>query len=197
VAKAETSRPLPYEAVRGELKTGDLLLFSGEALVSRMIRWRTRSAWSHVATIIRLENPDRVLIAESSIVGGVRLVRLSHYLTRVSERRIGYRGKVVVARHDGFGAADPAPFVLSVLDLLGMRYSYGRLGRIAYRSFFAGASRTRWGRRSRQASEFTCSEFVANCYAAVGLAPREGRGFSTPADFVEDPKVRIVAAVKT
>jgi len=46
---------LKYSAVRDNLKTGDLVLMSGDSLVSRLIQLGTRSKWSHVGMVIKSE----------------------------------------------------------------------------------------------------------------------------------------------
>ncbi|MCC2626273.1 MAG: hypothetical protein K0R14_2146 [Burkholderiales bacterium] len=42
-----------YSSIRGELKSGDILLASGSAVFSKLIQQVTRSIWSHVAFILR------------------------------------------------------------------------------------------------------------------------------------------------
>jgi hypothetical protein len=41
-----------YENVRGEMKTGDVILFSGKGKFSDIIKWRFRKPYSHVAMVL-------------------------------------------------------------------------------------------------------------------------------------------------
>jgi len=47
---------LTYEEIRGELKTCDILLFSGKGAISHGIKLFTFSKWSHVGMVLRM--PD-------------------------------------------------------------------------------------------------------------------------------------------
>ena len=46
--------PVEYDILRPQLRTGDLALCSGDEAFSKLIRWATKSPWSHVALIVRL-----------------------------------------------------------------------------------------------------------------------------------------------
>jgi hypothetical protein len=50
-----------YDDVRTKIKSGDLLLCSGQRPFSKAIQVATRSIWSHVAFILRLDSVDRVM----------------------------------------------------------------------------------------------------------------------------------------
>jgi len=50
-----TSPPAPaveYDDNRGEIKNGDVLLYRGRSLESRLIRWATRSRYSHAGLAV-------------------------------------------------------------------------------------------------------------------------------------------------
>ena len=63
----------PYSEVRDKLETGDLVFCSGKYAISGIIRYFSKSMFSHVGIIYRDTNLDRVLILEAEIIYGVRL----------------------------------------------------------------------------------------------------------------------------
>ena len=54
-----------YHEIRHEIRSGDILLCSGQSLFSTMIQKATNSVWSHVAFILRLDMIDRIMVLES------------------------------------------------------------------------------------------------------------------------------------
>ncbi len=54
-----------YQDVRPVIQSGDLLLCYGSALFSKMIQKATKSIWSHIALVLRLDSIDRVMVLES------------------------------------------------------------------------------------------------------------------------------------
>lgn len=91
------NRPLqyaPYAAIRERMNTGDLVFFAGNGFVSRIIRFFTLSAYSHVAIVLRTEATDRVTLMEStSIMKGVRGVSMTY----LSDRLKDYEGRADIA----------------------------------------------------------------------------------------------------
>jgi hypothetical protein len=94
----------PYAQMRDQLKTGDLVLFSGRSFAARLVRGFTGSRWSHVGLVVRLpEMPQTPLLWEATraskvhdiIEGkpfdGVQLVALD-------DRIASYQGLVAVRR---------------------------------------------------------------------------------------------------
>ncbi len=78
-----------YEEVRPNLKTGDIVLMGGSSIFSRAIRMLTKSDWSHVGMVMKIDQFDTLLLWESTTNGhdedvqtnevkrGVQLVPLS------------------------------------------------------------------------------------------------------------------------
>ena len=95
----ETMAPRPYAEIRDEVRTGDLILCSGSSGFSKLIRWATGNPWSHVALAVRLEPLDKVVVLESVEKIGVRAVALASFLSRDSNGRKPYPGRLLLARH--------------------------------------------------------------------------------------------------
>lgn len=95
-----------YNKIRSELQTGDFLFFSGDHWLSSLIRSRSRSAWSHVGIVIKLEELDRVFLVESVLENGIRMVPMSFVFKDYDGAGKPYVGRVGWARHTEIGS-DP------------------------------------------------------------------------------------------
>lgn len=73
-----------YPEVRDQIRNGDVLLFRGSFLHSRVIQRWTRSVYSHVglALWISTDGVRRLTVIEAREGSGVRLFPLSEYLAR-------------------------------------------------------------------------------------------------------------------
>jgi hypothetical protein len=89
---------IEYEAIRNELKTGDLFFSSGSYLFSGIIQHITKSTWSHVAIIYKDEALGRVLVLEAEPFVGVRLIPLSKYLYDYKGDNKSYKGQIALAK---------------------------------------------------------------------------------------------------
>jgi hypothetical protein len=190
-----------YEQVRGEIRDGDLLLCSATDFGSRMIRWATKSQWSHIAIAFRMEEIDRVLALECVERIGVRAVPISDFITRTSSGQTPYPGKILLARHTALATeADRTPLLKMnafAFDRLGDRFSNRETAKIALR-IACGRLNLRMPRILGADDEYICSEYVARCFAAIGLPiPWDGLGFVAPGDFAQDPRIEAVAQIET
>ena len=59
---------MKYIDIRDKLKTGDIVLFSGDGPISMLIRLITRSRWSHVGMVVKVPDFDMVLLWESTML---------------------------------------------------------------------------------------------------------------------------------
>jgi hypothetical protein len=174
---------VPYDGVRHELRTGDLVFCSGSYLFSRAIQGFTRSVWSHVGMIYRDEALGRIFILESETGIGVRLVPLSKYLRDYHGRRRPYRGQIVTARIEP--AVDEAMIRRAIshgMDELTKPYDNFEILRIAVRIAL------RISRRSRD-RKYICSELVEECYRRAGVRFRLSDQFISPIDIWLDDNV--------
>jgi len=197
----ERMQPRPYDELRGLVQDGDLFLCSAHDPFSRLIRWATKSPWSHIGIALRVPHIDRILVLECVAKLGTRAVALSDFITRTSDGTTPYPGRILLARHDGLrDGPDPATIRrLSeyALDRLGTPYSNAETAKIGAR-VAAGRLNIKLPGRLMPDNEFICSEYVARCYAHAGLPiPWDGLGFVAPGDFAADPAVQAVAQVQT
>jgi hypothetical protein len=193
--------PRPYAEVRREVRDGDILLCSANDSFSRLIRWSTRSPWSHVALAFQMQEVGRVIVLECVEKLGVRAVPLSSFVARTSNGTEPYPGRILLARHAGMAAKSRAKPLKKMAEFafgrLGDRFSHAEVLKIALRivlSRFDVRLHPSLGPRD----EFICSEYVARCLATVGLEfPWDGLGFMAPADIAREPRLEAVAQIRT
>ena len=196
-----TMPPLPYPAVRAMVRDGDILLCSSHESASRLIRWATRSDWSHCAIAFRMDQIDRVMVLECVERLGVRAVPLSAFVSRTSAGVRPYPGRILLARHAAAARFEPHELVRGMCG-----FAFGQLGRR-----FSRAETVKIGTRIalnrlgvvlpsrvRSDDDFICSEYVARCFAAIDIRIAwDGLGFMAPSDIAADPAVSAVAQVAT
>ena len=197
----EELSPQPYATIRDEVRDADVLLCSAHDPMSRVIRWATASPWSHVALAFRLEEIERVIVLECVERLGVRAVPLSGFIRRTSSGVEPYPGRILLARHKGFAAKSrqqPLKHMAEfAFDRLGDRFSQAEMFKIVLR-IALGRLRTRMPKLLGPKDEFICSEYVARCFATVGLKiPWDGLGFIAPSDIAADPRLEPIAQIDT
>jgi Permuted papain-like amidase enzyme, YaeF/YiiX, C92 family len=168
-----------YEKMRSEFETGDLLFFSGNHWLSSLIRWRSKSAWSHVGMVIKIEELDRLFLVESVIESGVRLLPLSFVFKDYGGDYKSYNGRVAWAKHDKFMAKRETKHALRefCMDNLSKQYDRKEYWRILWRSFM--------GREKFfEDDKYTCAEFVYEAYKYANVElPKEKGVFISPGAF--------------
>ncbi|MGZ0656225.1 YiiX/YebB-like N1pC/P60 family cysteine hydrolase [Coraliomargarita sp. W4R53] len=189
------------------IQTGDLLLCSGSGWFSKMIQAATGSPWSHVALVLRLDAFDRIMLLESVEPIGVRTVPLNQYLSNYDQRGHAYPGSMQIMRHRDFasqvqtdGLAELGRFAV---DCFGYPYDSQQIAEIAARITLnrmapemLDSFPTPPQAASRQA--YICSEYVADCYAQIGLEIGANTfGFTTPADFAEHEAISFVETLQS
>jgi len=194
-------KPVPYAAIRDEVRDGDLLLCSATDSFSKLIRWATKSPWSHVAIAFRLPHVDRVIVLECVEKIGVRAVPLSAFIAQTSTGRKPYPGKILLARHKGLARKRTGPQLRKIyefaLDRCGDKFSPAEILRIGLR-VLVGRLNRKMPRSLGPQDEYICSEYVARCLDQVGVQIAWDKcGFIAPADFGLDPHVEAVALIKT
>jgi hypothetical protein len=183
------SSGLKYPDVRSDLKTGDLVLFSGTSITSSVIKWAIGGKWSHVGIVVRTPAfPDRVLLWESTTLAdlpdvetnlaapGVQLVWLSARLaTYHGEFRLRALDKPITPEMEG-------ALTKRRRELGGRPYEQEKLELLhaALDGWFGAVKRERLG-------SLFCSELVAEAYQVMGLLPEPPAGPPsneyTPRDF--------------
>ena len=192
-----------YVKFRDKIASGDLLLCSGSGLFSRMIQASTKSVWSHVGFVMRLDPIDRIMVLESVEPLGVRTVPLKKYLNDYDNKGNPYPGGLVIARHKSFATkADPRRlrnFAQHAVDLFGYPYDKDEIIKIAARIAASHVPFTKKEKRSlKRDREYICSEYVWECYVRLGIRiDYDSRGFIAPKDFAQAEDVNLEAVLKS
>ena len=188
---------LQFEAARSVVQTGDLFLCSGKKGMSQLIRFATKSPWSHVAIAVRVESLDRVLVCESVEKIGVRALPLHTFLFGVAGKK-PYPGKVLLARQAKLNAAGDAALKAMTdfaLDQLGDPFAVADIVKIAARILW-GATNQETPAALEAQDEYICSEYAALCFEKAGVTiPWDGRGFIAPCDFALDPDASAIGQI--
>jgi hypothetical protein len=193
----QTLQPVSYDAMRALVRTGDVLLCSGTQIFSHLIRWATRSPWSHVAMIIRLDVLDEVMVVEAVERKGVRLIPFHRWLTENETKARVFPGRVVVARHRRFEELAQGEcmrrFGKFATGRLGTPFGAGEIVKIMAR-IVIGRRRGHLPRSLQSDDEYICSEFLSRCFEQVGIhIPWNGLGFIGPDAFAKTPEIEPVA----
>lgn len=196
--KFQSVPTLPYHAMRDQIKSGDILLCSGNAFFSNMIQRATNSPWSHVAFVLRLDIIDRIMVLESVESIGVRTVLLSSYVQNYNGTGKGYPGKIALARHQDIQQENMVNLSRSATALLGYPYDTEEIVRIASRIGMHSIGLPESGRDPIPQREFICSEFVYTCFKSIGVdIPYDPLGFIAPADFASCRKIDALCFIHT
>lgn len=178
---------MKYADIRNDLKTGDIVLFSGTGFISAGIKMASKSIWSHVGMVLDLPEYNFKALWESTTLSKIKNLGTGTHMKGVqlvplSERFKTYDGKAAV-RHLKGVHLDPE----KIQDLMEFRkeiagrpYEEDKLELIksAYDGIFGG--------NTEDLSSLFCSEMVAEAYQRMNLLSEDlPSNEYTPADFSE------------
>ncbi len=195
----EATPPIPFVELRERLRDGDIVLCQGRDPFSRLIQWSTKSPWSHVGMVFRVDNLEQVIVIEAVEKIGVRAVALADFVSRDSGGAHPYPGKILFVRHRRLSGDITDPRVVDLAKFafskLGCKFAPGEIAKIAMRIIDARIFGNRKTPKVLIADdEFICSEFVAGAYDKAGLTiPWDGLGFVAPSDIANDESLDPVA----
>lgn len=173
---------MKYDDTRGDLKTGDIVLFSGNGAISTIIKYASRSPWSHVGMVVLAG--DMVLLWESTTLSNLRDAESGQcvqgvQLVGLRERLAGYDGAAGLRRLNGNLSGR------ELHDLAGLRSELAGRAYEENRLELLGAIAS-WDNEEDLSSLF-CSELVAAAYQHMGLLTRAlPSNEYTPRDFAGD-----------
>ncbi|MBK1667966.1 hypothetical protein CKO28_07945 [Rhodovibrio sodomensis] len=180
-----------YSSLRDDLKTGDIILMSGESIFSWTIRRFTGSTWSHVGMVVRSEELDAVLLWESTTTGHPedaatpkgREPKPGVQLPPLSKRVRDYDGKVAVRQlNRALTKKEVASLTAFRHEVKDRDYDYDALELLR-----SAMDEGLFWRNREDLQSFFCSELIAESYQRVGLLPdSKPSNEYTPDDFAQE-----------
>ncbi len=178
---------LPYDDVRSSIKDGDVLMYRGRNIPSRVIQWATRSRYSHAGLAAWWNG--RLMVLEAVGRGVV--------VTPLSANVRHYHGDVEwFACVEDIPDADRHRMIEFAQQELGKEYARWRAIKLGLRILLLKGEKQR--DELRRARQLFCSHYVAEVYNSVGKDLKRGVSdrFMSPADIASSPLLKRSGALR-
>jgi hypothetical protein len=193
VKNKSLQRRVDYHKLRGQLQTGDLVLFAGTSFSSRLVQLMTMSRWSHIGVVVKLPEYGNIpLLWEATRAN--KLADIQHgllgdgvQLVSLDEKIHSYQGDVAIRRLKNSVDAQQRQIHLRKLMQDWQAKPYCNI---------VIKNLTAWW-RGEKASTITqcggfCSEFVAELYKTWQLLPPERPSrYYLPDDFAPNSSLKL------
>ncbi len=184
-----SSTHILYQKYREQFKNGDILMFKGEGLLSSIIKWKTKSEYSH-AGIVAWWN-DRLMVLEA-IGKGVETRPISYALKH-------YHGSIDYFRSKdeaGIKDADRSKMISFAQEQLGKEYAKRHLVKFFFKLLFNAKLSKK--DKSGPVSKFFCSQYVSAIYQKAGfdLKMNLSDKFTSPNEIASSPLLEKVGEIK-
>jgi len=167
-----------YEEVRFQIKNGDVLMYKGKKIFSKLISWLTGSPYSHAGIAVWWN--ERLMVMEAAM-RGVMVVPLSRNIHQ-------HKGNVEWFSYKGeISEEDRLRMVIFAQDELGKSYARWKAVLFGLKILF----KRNLSRKDqlRMENKLFCSQYVAQIYNSVGLDLKKDRAdrFMSPEDIARSP----------
>lgn len=187
-----------YDELRHEIRSGDILLCSGNSTFSTLIQKATNSIWSHVGFILRVDAINRIMVLESVESIGVRAIPLSNYVYDYNASGKTYPGRLMLARHHDIREENIANLSRKAVDLLGYPYRTEEIVHIATRLSMHSLGLANEAIDAEKQRAFICSEYAHECFKSIGIhIDYNPLGYIAPADFARSAKINPLCFIET
>ena len=177
------SNRLDYDAVRLDIKNGDVLMYKGRSFSSRIIQFVTRSKYSHAGLAAWWK--DRLMVLEAVGNGVV--------VTRLSANVVHYKGNVeLFTSNEDIPEEDRLRMVHFAQEELGKQYALWSTILLGIRLLFVSDKETR--DTLKREKRLFCSHYVAQTYNVIHRDLKKGVSdrFMSPGDVANSPLLRKV-----
>jgi len=167
------SRIVKYAQARDQIKNGDVLMYKGRGLISSVIRWVTRSPYSHAALATWWN--QRLMVMEAKGQGVI--------VNPTSRSILHYRGDVEwFSCKKEISEDDRLRMVTFAQEELGKSYGRWKAIILGLKILFIHDFEKK--DRLKREKKLFCSEYVAQIYNSIGLDLKKGRSdrFTKPGD---------------
>jgi len=175
---------MKYNQIRPNLKTGDIVLFSGNSWASSFIKFFSGSKWSHIGLVVKVDDYDITLVWESTTLTDIPDITTGSpkkgvQTVPLSSRHKTYDGKMAV-RHLNTSITATMKSNLCTLrkQLMGRPYEQSEIE--------LASSLLDFGKfdNKEDLSSLFCSELVAESLQCMGIIPdKYPSNEFTPKDF--------------
>jgi hypothetical protein len=152
------SKLLKYGEIRDRVEDGDIVLFRGTVLLSRVIEKVSHGAYSHCA--IAANWGERKMLLQAELMGGVQAVPFSVAAGTYQGRVDWY--KIAPARR---ATLDIPALLQEARADLGLTYATSELLRVAAHSLFGA----KLPQDCDNPHALFCSQYVERCFRAAGM----------------------------
>ena len=160
-------------ALLSMLKTGDLVLFTGQRSAPGLLKWFSRTAWRHVGLVLRAPEDAEALLWEAAWHGPHR----STLVAPLAARMAGFRGRMSVRCLNRPLASAPSQRLEALRQEMAARSR--RRGLLD----LMGAADDGWlGARRDNLGDPTDAELVAEAYQRLGLLADLAHGGIPPSE---------------
>jgi hypothetical protein len=188
INSAANNKSVCYHEFRAQMRDADVLLFKGSGWVSNIIKWKTKSAYSHAGLVAWWG--DRLMVLEA-VGNGVRATPISYNLQKYSGGIDYYRCTIELSD----------PLRQSMLSFaqqqLGKEYSFRRLVGFFFKLILNKPLEQ--CESAKVPSTFFCSEYVAEVYEHAGcdLVLERSSQYTSPDKLACTEKLEFVGTLKS
>lgn len=189
-----------YDDIKDTLKTGDIILFSGQYEMSKLVQTIEDSKWSHVAMVMRLPEYDFPLLYEATdlvnlpdllhndYITGPKVVDLKKRLETYGDDLVPYKAPVYSIRR--LEKPLPADSSKKLKDLLNELHGLPNPSSL---DMVLGTLLGRYLHIKSDSKSITCSGFIALTYEHLGLIKGDMpiNGYA-PKDFSTDGDLKLI-----
>jgi Permuted papain-like amidase enzyme, YaeF/YiiX, C92 family len=167
-----------YEEVRLQIKNGDVIMYKGKKILPRLIRWLTKSSYSHAGIAVWWN--ERLMVMEA-VMKGVRVAPLSRNIYQHKGNVEWFSCKKEISE------GDRLRMVIFAQEELGKSYARWKTVLFGVKVLFKGDLSKK--DELRMENKLFCSQYVAQIYNSIGLDLKKNREdrFMSPGDIARSP----------
>jgi hypothetical protein len=181
------TKAVNYDDIRSQIKNGDVLMYRGKSLQSRIIMFITRSNFSHAGIAAWWNN--RLMVMEA-VGKGVVATPMSLSVGK-------YDGRVEwFTSAEEISDDERLQMIKFAQEELGKEYATWKATKLGLKIFFQHDKEKR--DQLRRERQLFCSYYVAQIYNSIGRDLKRGVSdrFMTPRDIADSPMLRRVAVLR-
>lgn len=183
----EKTRVRQYDDIRNQIQNGDVLMYRGRSLESRIIMFVTRSRYSHAGIAVWWN--ERLMVMEAIGKGVV--------VQSLSQSVYDFYGDVeLFTSKEEIPPEQRLQMITFAQQELGKEYAAWRAILLGLKILFQKNKERR--DKLRRERRLFCSYYVAQTYNSIGRDLKKGVSdrFMTPGDIAESPLLRHVAVLR-